>query len=371
MSAPEIIDYTSMDPKDFWALVDKQAETAQKRVEQLFRRAGTSDRLDVRQATDCLNLLFIDSHRRLREQYPDIAQYYPTKHVILNALKTAQDLWWVDHTTSHISTASVLKFFSNQETLSGFSTHFLVGYRELPLYLVPLVHGAVHEPHRNQDSISLSVMNAGGLSKNGVRWNFWAGEVPQRMITDLSPIRLSTPYRGFAALQPYTTEQIKNAIIIKRIVVSALRSKIDISRFTQHTDWDTYVVDMGPLWPSEQINNSAFENFPVWEHDFVQRYDSTLTHESIEEADKNSGINTQNPEFSMSGTDILPSIEQVQLALCQAGIKVKINNKYDSTTRNALQKFQTKWNQTHLDSQLDTNGIPNLPTYKCLQEEGK
>ena len=373
MNIPELVDYSSMNPPEFWALVDKQAEISKKKVAKLFYRAGTSETFNSADAIDCLNHLFIDSHRRLREAYSELVDFYPTKHLIVNSLKNTEDLWWVDHTTSHISNASILHWFSNEESLSGFSTHFLVGYTGLPFHLVPLMHGAVHEPHRNNDSIAVSVMNAGGLTKNKEKWKFWGGDLPQNLIVDLPPVRLSAPYKGYSAIQPFTTDQIKNVIILKRIVATALRSKIHISRFTQHSDWSDTGVDMGPLWPYESVNNATFENFPVEEYDFVQRYDSTITNESFTTSDHSMGnsLNVQNPEFCISEISVVPPIEEIQLALCKVGIKIKIDNHYDSTTKNALQKFQTTWNQTHPNDLLDPNGIPDTKTCKRLVQEGR
>lgn len=349
-----------------------------------------------------LNALFLDSHYRIREHSVVLAKHYPTKQFTRNRLEKRENLWWTDHFTAGISRWSTLNWFSAAKRkkksgkmgYAGASTHFVQGYHGLPFYIIPLMHGAWHEPRRNKDSISIEFVNCGKVHlkpKNdgtGEAWHYWARALPPALVRELPPVRLDTPYRGVRAMQPFTHTQLLNAITLKRIVIAAFNGesgdRLDHARFSQHSDWRDGKTDMGPLWMFDEINDAAFGTIPVEDYAFVQ--DDTEYIEHLDAVgtpwdevngweDENELLN--NPESGEEtpthdddpddDSNPILSILEVQQYLARQAYTLKIDGKMGPMTRSHLKTFQKRWNNQHPDDALKVDGIPGPRTCSALK----
>ena len=385
----ELIDYTSMIKAEFWNLVDKEGaaakETFQKFWDELDERHLTQE-----EAIECLNALFIDTHRRIKEHSSVLAKEYPTRQRNKDKLGTREDLWWTDHFTAGISCWSTLNWFSSAKRkkkngkmgLAGASTHFVQGYHGDPFYIIPLMHGAWHEPRRNRDSISIETVNAGRIHKDkDGAWCYWARKLPQELVQELPPVLLDKPYRGCSVMQPFTQDQITNNIKVKRLVIAALQCKLDPSRMSQHTDWRAGKSDMGPLFPYEDCNAAAFGPEPIPEMAFIQESEYTQflegegtiwdetkgwdTHDEKENPSYGEDTPTQDDDPD-DDTSKVYSILEVQQQLVSKGYFISEDGKMGPKTRTAVKKFQAEWNKKNPKDKLKVDGIPGPQTCNCL-----
>ena len=107
----QLIDFLSIPHNKFWGRVDKNGDAAEDTFKQYWEEADMR-LLTQEEAVECLNALFLYSHKRIREYSKVLAKYYPTKQYTKNRLKKEDYLWWIDHFTAGISKWSTLSWFS-------------------------------------------------------------------------------------------------------------------------------------------------------------------------------------------------------------------------------------------------------------------
>lgn len=386
-----LTDYLALSRKNFWKQI-AQSTDAERVATELWHTAELR-RLTQNEAVECLDNLFVYSHQRIAER-ENLLAVYPTKQFSRRRLSNVEDLWWTDHFTAGISKWATLNWFSAAKRTkksgkigyAGASTHFVQGYHGFPFYIIPLMHGAWHEPHRNADSISIEFVNAGGVifkkaSGCAGQWHYWAREIPQRLVQELPPVQLDRPHRGMRAMQPFTHAQMVNAITLKRIVIAALNApghvpRLDISRFSQHSDWRTGKTDMGPLWRFDDINSAAFETIPVEEYAFVQddEYGAYLDNagtrweeaDGLDDEEELRGNPSYNDEDTQNDGSVL-TITQVQQYLGRWGYTCVVDGKMGKNTRKQLKAFQKSWNSNNEENLLKVDGIPGPLTSAVLK----
>lgn len=386
----QIKDFTTLTNQKFWELVENWGDSAVE-IFQKYWNMLDENHLSQDEAIECLNALFVYSHKRIKEYSIALAKVYPTKQFTKNKLKEQQELWWVDHFTAGISKWSTLNWFSaakhekknGKVGYAGASTHFIQGYHGDPFYIIPLMHGSWNEPRRNKDSISIEMVNAGQLHKNNEgKWCYWAKQLPQELVQELPPVLLDKPYRGCKVMQPFTQTQIINNIKLKRLVIAALHGKLEPHRMSQHSDWRQGKTDMGPLWPFEDCNAAAFGPEPIPELSFIQRNDyqdfldsgGTLWSESTKGwEDEN---NTNNPSYGEdtpthdndpdSDPDRIYSTKEIQLRLIKKGYNITADNKLGPKTHVAIKQFQADWNKQNPTDTIKVDGIPGPATCSRL-----
>jgi len=385
----KLIDYTSMSRKHFWELVDKTGEECSELFTHLWKELGERP-LTQEESIDCLNALFIDSHRRIREHSKALAKVYPTKQLSKNRLQSREELWWVDHFTAGISKWSTLSWFSAAKRkkksgkmgYAGASTHFIQGFHGDPFYIIPLMHGSWNEPRRNKDSISIETVNAGKIHQDkGGKWCYWARQLPLALVQELPPVLLDKPYRGVKVMQPFTLDQIVNNIKIKRLTITALHSKLEDCRMSQHTDWRAGKTDMGVLWPYDECNMAAYAADPIPELDFIQQeaYTTLLDKEGtiwdeVEGWDEHDEVD--NPSYGEEtpthdddpddDTDEVRDTEDIQKRLIRKGFNILADNKMGRKTRAAIKGFQSNWNKQNPKDIIKVDGIPGPQTCNRL-----
>ena len=391
----KLTDFMALTRKAFWDKVHVEAEQSKETVQRLWE-AAKERILTQEEAAECLDALFIHSHARIEAHSKSLAKNYPTKQFTRNRLAKREDVWWTDHFTAGISRWSTLNWFSaarrkkknGKKGYAGASTHFVQGYHALPFYIIPLCHGAWHEPRRNKDSFSIEYVNAGRLhlksdGRGPTRWHYWARELPQSLTQELLPTRLDRPYRGVKVMQPFTCDQIINSIVLKRVVVAATNGVLERSRMSQHSDWRSGKTDMGPLWPYNACNQAAFETIPVLEYDFVQDeeyeallnekgtlWDEVLGWEDEDEVRNNPSFGEATPTHDDDPDDDpypVFKIRDVQTHLLRLDYPLKIDNKMGPQTRKHLMTFQRTWNTQHPDDLLKMDGIPGPQTCSRLR----
>jgi N-acetyl-anhydromuramyl-L-alanine amidase AmpD len=383
-----LIDFTKFTQKDFWAKVKKEGAEAAETVEELWEKVG-EEPLDQDEAIEFLNCLFLVSHQRILDAKPALKKFYPTRQLTKNKLAKVEDLWWTDHFTAGISALSTLNWFSSkkfkkkngQVKYAGASTHFVMPYHGLPYYIIPLMHGAWHEPRRNKDSISIEMVNAGKVKQNEDReWCYWPKDftqpIPEKLVQELPPVRLDHKHRGIQIMQPFTREQIIGSIKLKRIVRTAMGERLELERMTQHQDWREGKTDMGPLWLFDDVNVAAFTGEPVIDLSFVRRYDDELDEvgeileidDIIDELDNpNHGELTPTHDDDEDDEDALMSIRQVQEALVRLNLSVAVDGKFGPKTKASVKRFQQKWNIEHEDDKIAEDGKPGPQTCARLR----
>lgn len=385
-----LTDYTKLSPKKFWEIVATTEQVCSdrflKRWEQAKEEIPSQD-----DAIECLNDLFIYSHSRLSKFSKELESGYPTKQFTKDKLAKVEDLWWVDHFTAGISQWSTLNWFSSTKRkrkngtigYAGASTHFVQGYHDHPFYIIPLMHGAWHEPHRNADSFSIEHVNAGMLKQKDNDWHYWAGKLPQSLVQELPPVLLDKPYRGVTAMQAFTPMQFINNIVLKRIIIAALPGKLDLCRMSQHSDWREGKTDMGPLWLFENCNNAAFSPEPIPELEFLQQQEYT---EMLDEKgtiwneatgwDKHDDVD--NPEYGETtpthdgdpdpDADKVLSVKEIQKLLVRKGYDLTIDGVPGRHTMTCVKAFQLGWNMRHSQDLLKVDGIPGPKTCERLKK---
>lgn len=374
----KLIDFMKMGKKEFWKTVDKDGESATTIFKELWEKVGELP-LEQDEAIACLNNLFIYSHLRIRDYNAKLAANYPTKQFTKNRLLHREHLWWTDHFTAGISRWSTLNWFSAQKRkkkngkmgLAGASTHFVQGYHDDPFYIIPLMHGAWHEPRRNKDSISIELVNAGAIhqDKEESRWRYWAGPIPHALVLELPPVLLDKKYRGISVMQPFTQEQLIQSIKLKRVIITALPGLLEPCRMSQHSDWRTGKSDMGVLWPFDECNDAAFATDPIPELDFIQQYDDFLT-DVGDSWDEVSGWDTHDETDNPSYGENTPthdddddddeqrvlSTKDAQELLVQHGFTVDIDGLPGPKTSAAIRDFQATWNKRNPKDLIEVDG---------------
>jgi len=391
-----ITDFTTQyTKKDFWKLVDSQAEQARQTVREIFSKAA-DQRLNSFEAIQGLDALFIDSHRRIKEYSAALAKYYPTQQFSKNRLENDAYLWWIDHYTAGISKWSTLSWFSSKKSkrkgrlrYHGASTHFVLGYQGYPFYIIPLSHGAWHLPARNKDSISIEMVNAGKLKQHGGKWCYWprkyTAPLPSKLVDSLPPVRLPHKFRNADVLQPFTASQIRLNILLKRIILAALPGKLPRERFSQHQEWSKYKLDMGPLWPFKDVNDAAFDVIPPEQYSLLSKYDLALEDGVLTDIEAETlNLETQyladSPEYGHSSDapthdkdsneeqQKILGISEVQRYLNQHGYSVNVDDSFGPETKKIVAKFQTMYNMKQPDDAhtLKIDGIPGPNTCEAL-----
>lgn len=386
----ELTDFTKLTQKDFWLKVKNNATSAIEIVNELWQKVG-EEPLNQEEATELLDALFIESHQRIITAVKDLKKFYPTRQLTKNKLKAVKHLWWTDHFTAGISALSTLNWFSSKKfkkkngqiKYAGASTHFVLPYHGLPYYIIPLLHGAWHEPRRNKDSISIEMVNAGQVRRNKEtgEWCYWPKEfttpIPKELVQELPPVLLDHPHRGVKIMQPFTRDQIINNIKLKRVVRTALEGRLELERMSQHQDWREGKTDMGPLWLFDETNLAAFSGEAIEELAFIQRYETALDEageilevtEIIDETDNpNHGERTPTHDDDEDDNNAVMSIRQVQEFLVRLNLPVIVDGKFGAQTKAAVKRFQQQWNINHEDDQIITDGKAGPQTCSRLRQ---
>ena len=376
----ELLNPNAMKSPSFWSMITSEAQNAADTLAILYPKAQ-QQALMQDESIRCLNALFIDSHVRIRAL--GLGGFYPTKQYYPDILKDVSALWWVDHFTAGCNVKGTLTWFSSQKInkngttqYPGASAHFVIGYAEMPFYIIPITCGGWHEPRRNRDSIAVEMVNVGAVQKKDDDYYYNNGtiKIPSDLVKALPPVSLNPPFRGAQRMQPFTTSQILHNLTLKRLVIAALPGKMDIHRMSAHTDWREGKQDTGPLFPFRDVNLSAFEFLPIREYSFIQNYMSSMLevakHEALYSYDEN---NVDNPEygFNTPTTDKdpdtetpLPSMEEMFKTLTAMGYPLK-STTFDAAAKEQVFRFQQNWNKSH-DNQLKEDGIPGPKTYAAI-----
>lgn len=386
----ELTDFTKLTQKDFWLKVKNNAASAQETIDDLWQKVEEQP-LSQEEAVELLDALFIVSHQRIVAGRKDLKKFYPTRQLTKNRLKKVKHLFWVDHFTAGISALSTLNWFSSKKFkkkngkvgYAGASTHFVLPYHGLPYYIIPLIHGAWHEPRRNKDSISVEMVNAGKVKRNKEtgEWCYWPKKfttpIPKELVQELPPVLLDTPHRGVRIMQPFTREQMINNIKLKRVVRTALEGRMELERMSQHQEWRDGKTDMGPLWMFDDINLASFSGEAISELSFIQRYEDALDEEGeilevkdiIDETDNpNHGEKTPTHDDDEDDKDAVMSIRQVQEALVRLNLPVTVDGKFGPQTKGAVKRFQQQWNINHEDDSIVEDGKPGPQTCSRLRQ---
>jgi N-acetyl-anhydromuramyl-L-alanine amidase AmpD len=373
--------------KKFWDWVNTYTD-AQKVAERLFLEADKRP-LTPAEAEECLDALLAYSHQRIQTYSKALAKLYPTVQFTKNRLLNTENLWWTDHYTGGINEMSTLNWFSAMKAkkkdgkmgLPGASTHFVLGRHGLPYYIIPIWHGAWHEPARNADSLSIELVNPGALKQVDDTWVRPQGSLPADMIAETPPARIQPPYRGAAWLMPFTAEQITNLVRLKRIVLALRQGRLIRERMTQHSVWRETKLDMGPLFPFDDANRAAFEFVPLTQYAFMQKLRASLppnaspaalpNEDAVEEENQEHGLNTPTHDDDTDPQPKILGILEVQKILATKGMyRGAHDGVYGPQTKQAVILFQSKWNSTHPKGpKLDVDGIPGPMTCKALQTQ--
>lgn len=372
-----LLDYTK--EKKFWQLVESQAAEAKETFTQYWDASETAV-LNKEEACECLNALFIDSHARILTSLGKVSKsIYPTTKRSPNRLLKREELWWVDHFTAGISHVSTLNWFGSSSEGKA-STHFVVGYHSHPFYIVPLMHGAWHAPARNADSWSIEMVNAGPIKNDKDKWLMWNGRIlPEKLVKELPPQPVSPAYKGANFFQPFTTDQVKTNIKLKRIIRWATEDKLlSRSRMSQHSQWQTGKSDMGPLWPFDDVNDAAFTDYPL---DEIASF-----HLAMESVELPSNVNLctamfddidtcpENPEYGLvaepgkeSSSTALPTTKELQQLLVDRGYSIHVDGIYGIETKEAVTRFQRTWNDNNPADRLVVDGVVGPQTLTKLK----
>ena len=282
---------------------------------------------------------------------------------------------------------STLAWFSSRKVtkkngkqgLPGASTHFVLGRHGYPFYIIPIQHGAWHEPARNADSLSIELVNPGALKQTDDGWARPVGSLPKDMVAETPPVRINPPYRGAKILMPFTVDQVVNLIKLKRIVLTLVKPRLVPERMTQHSVWRETKIDMGPLFPLNDVNRAAFEFIPVDQYDFIQRMRSSLppgvlpaapTQDDADEAlNTEHGLDTPTQDTDTDNQVKILDILAVQKILATKGVyRGKLDGIFGSVTKQAVTVFQSKWNfNAPAEKKLEVDGIPGPKTCQALQ----
>jgi len=372
--------------KNFWNKIGTLAPVAEKTVKDMFNKVNTAA-LTVEEAENGLDVLLAYSHQRIVEYSKASKQYFPTTQFTKNRLQDVQQLWWTDHYTGGINEMSTLAWFSSRKVtkkngkqgLPGASTHFVLGRHGYPFYIIPIWHGAWHEPARNADSLSIELVNPGALIQTAEGWARPQGALPKDMIAETPPARINPPYRGAKILMPFTVDQVINLIKLKRIILTLVKPRLVPERMTQHSVWRETKIDMGPLFPLNDVNRAAFEFIPVEQYDFIRRMQSSLppgalpaapTSDDADESENTEhGFDTPTQDKDLDAQPQILDVLAVQRLLATKGVyRGKLDGIFGSQTKQAVTVFQSKWNfNAPAEKKLEVDGIPGPKTCQALQ----
>lgn len=369
-------------PPAFWGEVNKHALESFEYFYAVKKELAQGVSISKQDAQDALAALFIHSHARIQAKFPEVAGNYPTQQYTNPRRRDLQDkpLFWIDHFTGGVRLASTLNWFSSMRlsdgSRPGASTHFVIGYHDVPYYIIPIEFCAWHARSRNRDSIGVEMVNAGPVhTKNGV-WHFHSGFLPRLVLAELTPRRINPPYKGSANYLPYTADQVTNNIILKRLVVAATGIQLVRDRFTGHSDWQIGKKDPGPLWPMENINDAVFELFPLSTYRFLEHLNDSPGREQIEDlepANEADYPSTTREDRSDENDGVL-SITEVQKMLSDLGYAITIDGIYGPQTKKTIRMFQRRWNNSQDQDPIKIDGIPGPITSERLtqmhQKEG-
>lgn len=390
----DLTDYMKMPRDAFWKQVDKEGPAAKERFLAAWRKLDSSIPTQE-EAAAALDDLFLYTHMRIKQNSAAVAKNYPTTQFTRNRLKSQMSLWWVDHFTAGITEWSTLNWFSAAKIkkktgkvgLAGASTHFVQGYNGEPFYIIPLMHGAWHEPRKNADGISIEHVNAGGLHLDDDGWHYWAKKLPEDLVKALPPTQLGSPFKGIKYMQPFTLAQIVANIKLKRLVVAALPGRLAACRMSEHEDWREGKTDMGPMWPRTDCDAAAFGTEPLPELSFLQRegYDGSPSafelfdgkvdgEKDVDlEANPSYGNNAPTHDDDEDDTDNplvkTPSVEDLQKQLQLKGYILTVDGTYGPQTAAAVKRFQNSWNRDHAQDLLKEDGIAGPRTMARLFKE--
>lgn len=370
--------------KTFEKKVDALASVAENIVKEMFEKADYQP-LSIPDAEACLDALLVYTHMRIAEYSKPLRKLYPTKQFTPNRLKNVENLWWTDHYTGGISEMSTLNWFSSMKVKKpsgktgypGASTHFVLGRHGYPFYIIPICHGAWHEPARNADSLSIELVNPGALKRTSTGWVRQQGTLPQDMVSETPPVSIHPAYRGATGLMPFTTDQIINLIKLKRIVLSLVKPRLIPERMTEHSVWRATKLDMGPLFPFIEVNRAAFEHIPTAQYDFVKKAQSYLppgipiaalpTEDAEECLNSEHGLETPTHDDDYDPQPKILSILEVQKILVEKGYyRGFVDGVYGPRTKQAVLAFQLARNN-NAQNKLTVDGIPGPATCQALQ----
>jgi len=372
--------------KKFWDRVAALSLTADGTVKAMFNKVNT-EALTEEEAEITLDALLASSHLRIKAYSKALAKLYPTVQFTKNRLKDVENLWWTDHYTGGINEMSTLNWFSSMKItkkdgkkgLPGASTHFVLGRHGYPYYIIPIWHGAWHEPARNADSLSIELVNPGALIRTDNGWTRAQGSLPDDMVRETPPSSISPPYRGAKALMPFTVDQVINLIKLKRIILSLVKTRLVPERMTEHAAWRETKIDMGPLFPLADVNRAAFEYIPIEQYSFIQQLRASLpptaVHAALSNEDADESLNAEHGvETPTNDNDVdtqpkILSILEVQKILAGKGAyRGKLDGIFGPQTKQAVTQFQSKWNfNATQDKKLAIDGIPGPKTCQALQ----
>jgi N-acetyl-anhydromuramyl-L-alanine amidase AmpD len=246
----------------------------------------------------------------------------------------------------------------------------------MPFYIIPLMHGAWHEPRRNKDSISIEYVNAGEIRKHNEQWCYWPNDwkkpIPETLVHELPPLTLDSIRTKSKSLQPFTQEQLICSIKIKRIVNSAFPGKLDDSRMSQHSDWRDGKSDMGPLFPLDDINDFIWDAMDVRDLAFIKNYEDALDEigdydEEIDESENpETGIKEPTQDKDDKEPKLLTTME-IQEILFNLGYAIDVDGLPGKKTRGTLKIFQATYNNEH-GGTLTFDGIAGPRTCVALRK---
>lgn len=372
--------------KSFWNKIGTLSPVEENTVKELFTKVNHAP-LTVEEAENGLDALLAHSHHRIAAYSKALSKLYPTTQFTKNRLQNVENLWWTDHYTGGINEMSTLNWFSSMKVkkkngktgLPGASTHFVLGRHGFPFYIIPIWHGAWHEPARNADSLSIELVNPGALKHTNDGWVRPQGSLPADMIAETPPSGINPSYRGATGLMPFTVDQVTNLILLKRIVLTLVKPRLTPERMTQHSVWRETKIDMGPLFPLAEVNRAAFEFIPVEQYSFIQRMQASLpptvkaaalSNEDADEAENEEhGLGTPTHDDDPDPQTKILSTLEVQKILAGMGIyRGKLDGVFGPQTKQAVSMFQGRWNsRAASDKKLMVDGIPGPKTCQALQ----
>jgi len=363
-------------PRAFWKAVKKYETAGRERYYAVKKALGRGNCVLADDAREALAGLFLYSHHRILEKFPQVAENYPTAQYTNPKRRNLKDkpLFWIDHFTGGVRLASTLNWFSSMRLKDGLrpgaSTHFVIGYHDDPYYIIPIEFCAWHARRRNRDSIGVEMVNAGPVHTENGAWHFYAGPIPKEILEELTPRRVIPPYKGADNFLPYTTDQIVNNLLLKRLVVAAVGDRLSPDRFTGHSDWQEGKKDPGPLWPQDDINSAVYELIPVQDYRFITRYeDAPSTRRASDDGAPTAADYPEIPQEDRSkdGDELLSMLE-VQKLLRDHGHPLVLDGIYGPKTKKAVRMFQRHWNNTHTNDQIKVDGIPGPVTCARLTQ---
>jgi hypothetical protein len=406
--------------EEFWnKLLAEDAAAIRQEFDALWVAAGAGGVITPEQAARTLDLLFKRSHLDIFDK--GLMAYFPTEQGgPWNALEKALHLWWVDHATAGVNGWGTVGWFSSKKrthvrkfkteaearahygarkpgarvyeveksskpwrvTWKGYAgavTHFVAFMDGTPFYLVKIKHRCWGEPKRNRDGIHIEMVNPLVCSLKGKDWHFWAGKIPQAMLSrGQAPVELDTPFRGAKYMMPYTWQQVVTDIKLKRLCIAAT-GRMSRERMSEHTDWRESKYDMGPLWPRDLINDAAFDTMPIEEYEFMKQFvlpdnmDDIVDPAELKAIEEGHYDLYDMDEDTPAEIDDIDSTIETQQALLtiygkSALPKYGADGDLGPETCRAVRHFQEDWNKNKPADSIKEDGIPGTVTWRRLEK---